>query len=916
MGNFKFNGTSSEDLGLVIQTPPTYSYPERDAETIHVPGRNGDLIIDKNNFKNVKRSYLIGKGYATGNHYSNSQAILKWLESANGKYVRLEDSYDDQVFRLASYRNGGSFTNIYDEAGSATIEFDCKPQRFLLIGENEIENVYSTEGIIIDNVSPYEAYPLTVIKNIPQTQGHTTMITLKDENDGLLSSITINDIKDDELLDISIDSEDQTVVDGEGNDIAIRTSLNGKKFPVLVGNFTKILIEKFTNNNTGLDQPISSYKSIIQNRVIDRKYKSGEDNDKYSYVKSEYSEKATLIEKKQIKVTFDSLENLISKKMKVFNLQSMQSLALDTAETYEFDSINSILEALSSKWDSGFGPVKSDDSDYNWISVVESDDHLTLTIKPTSLGGYFSTSENKQWTKLTSSDTIKTLTRETVDSEWESFSVSYIKQNSSGGFDTSSIYQDRPSWLDVGVKYDNDSTKKKVVGFDFKVNANGYFFVPATGINILGLQLGSKAGWAYRTTGYLLDSLTWNSQKKAFVSKKGLTTKTDSTFSYSYKDSVPQYTDTADLVKFEDDNNKTLSKIKITAKKAGFYMFYEGDQLTTGLTHWIHVPVDGTITSNLSGLSKFNIHYIEEDSALAVDMRFDLTDEAAEYFDSRPYYETNGTYVAVTNADGLNAGKIFVKVLKQGNYRYTYINEEKKEETYSEFVNLNTNDIVVTSSGRDPRDQSYSVCYIDKIPADLSDVHDRAFYGNFKQEPDISSKIELTSKPDWLDIEYTEDFVIYKIKKSTEQFNSQGLYQCDSQTVWTLVKNEDIPDDGYVILKTASKDDAQIRRIGINDLSDLINELPQYTNDEKKQPLWFNIIPTIDNNFNPDGIKIIAVDPGYYKANNESNWTYYNEGDVIATSAIDESNVIHHLINDNIDLSDVVVTVTPRWWML
>ena len=50
MGNFKFNGTSSEDLGLVIQTPPTYSFPERELETVHVPGRNGDLIIDKNNF--------------------------------------------------------------------------------------------------------------------------------------------------------------------------------------------------------------------------------------------------------------------------------------------------------------------------------------------------------------------------------------------------------------------------------------------------------------------------------------------------------------------------------------------------------------------------------------------------------------------------------------------------------------------------------------------------------------------------------------------------------------------------------------------------------------------------------------------------------------------------------------------------
>ena len=46
MGIFKFKDKTSEDFGLVVQTPPTYSYPERDVTITHIPGRDGDIIID------------------------------------------------------------------------------------------------------------------------------------------------------------------------------------------------------------------------------------------------------------------------------------------------------------------------------------------------------------------------------------------------------------------------------------------------------------------------------------------------------------------------------------------------------------------------------------------------------------------------------------------------------------------------------------------------------------------------------------------------------------------------------------------------------------------------------------------------------------------------------------------------------
>ncbi len=57
MGYAIFNGVSSTSLGLVIQTPPNETYPEKDVETIHVIGRNGDVILDHDSYKNGSRVY-------------------------------------------------------------------------------------------------------------------------------------------------------------------------------------------------------------------------------------------------------------------------------------------------------------------------------------------------------------------------------------------------------------------------------------------------------------------------------------------------------------------------------------------------------------------------------------------------------------------------------------------------------------------------------------------------------------------------------------------------------------------------------------------------------------------------------------------------------------------------------------------
>lgn len=177
MGNLIFNGISSEDLGLVIQAPPSYEFPEKDYETIHVPGRTGDIVIDKHSYKNVDRTYYLASVFKNGTSFvHNANQIVKWLHSASG-YARLEDTYEPDYFRLAMFKDGGYMSNYYDEATLLTASFICKPQRYLKTGENPI--TVTSQSFQITNPTSYESDPLIMYKFLEGSDLSNVTISIK-----------------------------------------------------------------------------------------------------------------------------------------------------------------------------------------------------------------------------------------------------------------------------------------------------------------------------------------------------------------------------------------------------------------------------------------------------------------------------------------------------------------------------------------------------------------------------------------------------------------------------------------------------------------------------------------------------------------------------------------------------------------
>lgn len=154
MGVVTFNGKKSTGI-FEVSSPPDYEIPERIYETVTIPGRNGDLLIDTGSYGNVERSYNISCGSVGGNFTTLASAVSNFFNSGVG-YLRLEDTYEPNHFFLAKFKGPGNIGNVLNQAGVAQVTFDRKPERFLKSGDT---NVTITSNQAITNPTIHPAKP-------------------------------------------------------------------------------------------------------------------------------------------------------------------------------------------------------------------------------------------------------------------------------------------------------------------------------------------------------------------------------------------------------------------------------------------------------------------------------------------------------------------------------------------------------------------------------------------------------------------------------------------------------------------------------------------------------------------------------------------------------------------------------------
>ena len=221
MGIVKFNGTTTKDLGLIVQFVPSYKTAEKVYNSVNIPGRNGELIIGKGSYQNVERSYSFAKVYRIGQDLPlSASAIMAWLNSADG-YARLEDSYEPEYYRMAIYKDEGELYDYYNTATTLDVTFICKPERWLKSGEYE-QQIQS--GTQLYNPTAFKAKPIIKFTTKPNLQ---TIINIGD------ITITVKSLP--VAKNIIVDCENYECYSDNNELLNSQLVLNSGAFPYLEG---------------------------------------------------------------------------------------------------------------------------------------------------------------------------------------------------------------------------------------------------------------------------------------------------------------------------------------------------------------------------------------------------------------------------------------------------------------------------------------------------------------------------------------------------------------------------------------------------------------------------------------------------------------------------------------------------------
>lgn len=149
MNILKINGQTL--TGIYVDAAVSFNKPAKRVQTFEVPGRNGNLIIDEGTFDNVLISYPV---YEKDTFPAEFDDLVNWLASLEG-YQRIECSNDPGHYRLGRFVVPQTPTaKRLNRDGYYQLSFDCKPQRWLLSGEEETE--IDNESIVkASDAEPY-----------------------------------------------------------------------------------------------------------------------------------------------------------------------------------------------------------------------------------------------------------------------------------------------------------------------------------------------------------------------------------------------------------------------------------------------------------------------------------------------------------------------------------------------------------------------------------------------------------------------------------------------------------------------------------------------------------------------------------------------------------------------------------------
>lgn len=216
-----FNNKSFKDFNTFYDGSQLFNTPDKDITFYSVVGKNGDLSISNDRYKNVNIDINC---FIRTNFIENYNNLMNYLLAQDG-YCELEFSQEPEIFRMAQFTNAiKPSTGAFLKYGNFTLTFNCKPQKWLKSGLDEI-SVSSSETI----TNP----TLMIAKPLIEVTG-TGTITIND------SSLTLSQNTSTTMIDCEI----QDAYEGTINRNPDLTITNG--FPELVSGENSVSVNGCT----------------------------------------------------------------------------------------------------------------------------------------------------------------------------------------------------------------------------------------------------------------------------------------------------------------------------------------------------------------------------------------------------------------------------------------------------------------------------------------------------------------------------------------------------------------------------------------------------------------------------------------------------------------------------------------------
>lgn len=172
MGDFCFNGHWASEFGLVVERHPRQYVPEKNLTIYEIPGRVDPLTQWDGSYKPYVQPYECW--FKSAPVATQAHRIKEWLLSAPAG-ARLEDTYDEDVFRTATYRGGAAIENCRDRFGRMTLEFTCAAPSWYKQGQEPVR-IEPRVPIVVRNDGHRAAYPLLKLHG----NGHAGCVVVVD----------------------------------------------------------------------------------------------------------------------------------------------------------------------------------------------------------------------------------------------------------------------------------------------------------------------------------------------------------------------------------------------------------------------------------------------------------------------------------------------------------------------------------------------------------------------------------------------------------------------------------------------------------------------------------------------------------------------------------------------------------------